>query len=484
MKTIKLPPVHRLALFLFLCVLQAGCGGGGADGLASGGIGGTGITVSSVGTTTGFGSVIVDGLSYDTTAAEVVVENTAMGSGNQALIQNIAVGMVVRVEGRLDAEGNAIADRVFFSNELKGPVDSINELDAVSRQLVILGQTVLMDDRTVYRNTDAASIAVGMVLEVSGFIDEFGSINATYVNKVADSLLPNDSVDVKGLVQNLDPQSKTFQFNSLTVDYSTANINELPGGAPSTGQLLKVRGRPQTASLAVAESLEPAEEFGSGVFDTVDLEGIITQTVSPNEFRIGRYTITVDTETLYENLEPEDLNRGTRVIVRGTLADRSILADEIILSEKIKLESNADTVSLADKSLVLSGLEAVTALTTATTRINGTATSLDQVLPGDHVRMVGRLGPGGELLASSLLVNPSNEAVNITGPVESATSPILVILGVEIDTGSIPADGFFGLDGKRVSPDEFFASVKAGDFVTAAGILQGGLVTWNTVGFK
>jgi hypothetical protein len=481
MKSSFPPPMRWLVLILLLAALQVGCGGGGGDGLASGGIGGTGITVSSVGTTTGFGSVIVDGVTYDTTAAEVFVENTAMGSGDQVLVQKIAVGMVVRVEGRLNAQGNAIADRVFFGNELRGPVDSIKELDAVSKQAVILGQTVLMDDRTVFRNTDAASIAVGMVLEVSGFVDEFGGIDATYVNKIANSLLPNDPVDVIGLVQNLDPQSKTFQFNLLSVDYSTANLSELPGGIPETGQLLKARGKLGATGILVAERLEPEEEFGPGVFDTSDLEGIITQTVSPSEFRIGRYTIAVDQDTLYKNLRPGDLNRGARVIARGTLTNRSILADEISRPEDIRMESNAGSINLAENSLVLSGLEPATALTTATTRIIGTASGLDQIQPGDHVRLLGRRSLSGDILATSLHITPSDETAELAGPVESISEPFIVILGIQVNTASIPFNGFKGANGTLVSQTEFFRTVRPGDVVALEGILQGGNVNWATI---
>jgi len=57
-----------------------GCGGGGAD-VAGGGIGGTGYTTASVGTVDGFGSVIVNEVSYDTGAAEVFIENRFVGSG-------------------------------------------------------------------------------------------------------------------------------------------------------------------------------------------------------------------------------------------------------------------------------------------------------------------------------------------------------------------------------------------------------------------
>jgi hypothetical protein len=481
MKTSIRPPAHWLALFLFLCVLQVGCGGGGGDSLAGGGVGGTGITVSSVGTTTGFGSVIVNGVTYDTIAAEIIVDDASKGIGNQALLQNIALGMVIRVEGTLGAGGNSIAEQVFFSNELRGPVDSIKALDAVSSQALILGQTVLIDDRTFLKNTEASSIAVGMVLEVSGFVDESGSINATYVNKVSDSLLPEGQVEIKGLVQNLDLQSKTFQFNSLTLSYSTANLSELPEGAPETGQMLRARGKLGANGLLVAERLVPEEEFGTGIFNTVDLEGIITQSNPPNEFRIRQHIVTIDSETALKNLKVADLNKGIQVIVRGTLTNRFIHADEIIRPEDIRIESNVSSVDVSENSLVLSGLEAATVHTTPTTRIIGIASALEQIQPSDHVRILGRRMPGGDILASSLQTTPSQEAVEFAGPTESIAEPFIVILGVQVDTATIPLDRFKGLNGAPVSPAEFFRMVKEGDAVAVEGVLQGGSVNWTAI---
>ena len=181
---------------------------GGGGNYAGGGIGGTGIVASSVGTVTAFGSVIVNGVTYETTGAEVFVDNTSIGSGDTALTQNLAVGMVVRVEGRLNADGSSSADRVFYENYLRGPVENITELDSRSKQVVILGQTILMDDRTVFRGTTAASLAVGMFVEVSGYVDESGRIAATYIAKIADSIPADRTVQIKGMVQNLIRQRK------------------------------------------------------------------------------------------------------------------------------------------------------------------------------------------------------------------------------------------------------------------------------------
>jgi hypothetical protein len=460
-----------------------GCGGGG-DNYAGGGIGGTGVTVSSVGTISAIGSVTVNGVAYETTGSEVLVGNTSMGSGDAALLQNLSVGMVVRVEGRLDAGAGAQADRVVYGSQLKGPVESITELDPRSKQLLILGQTVIADDRTVFQSAAAASIAAGMLVEVSGYLDESGRIAATYLAKLADAPAADQTVQVKGMVQALDTAARTFKINSLVVEYAAADLSRLPGGILQDGELVRISGTLQAKDALSAASIEPVEEFGSGAFDSVDLEGIITQVRSPSEFEVGRYTILIDAATDFTNLIPADLNRGTRIAVRGTLSGRSILADEISLPEKIRLESNVSAVNQFDKSLALSGLEDIAVLTTATTRIIGIAASLDQILPGDHIRIIGRRSANGELLAASLLVTPPNEAVKITGPVTSAAVPNLVILGATINTGTIPAPGFFGRDGKPISAEAFFQSVKPEDYVTAEGIQEVGGVVWSTVGFE
>lgn len=482
MKSFRFKIMRVLLLLCSLSAFQIGCSGGAGDSLAGGGIGGTGVTVASVGTTTGFGSVIVNGVAYDTSAADIFIENSLAGTGDSALAQNIALGMVVRVEGRLVPDGGAAADRIFYGSELKGPVESISDTDAVSRQLLILGQTVVMDDRTVLRNTDAASLAKGMVVEVSGLPDESGNIFAAYINKTADALPPAGAAELKGTVQNLG--SQTFLINLLTVDYATADLSALPGGAPQDGQLLKVRGRLQTAGLILAERLEPIEEFGSGAFDIVDFEGFITQILSPDEFRIGRYTVRADAGTLFRNLRPDDLRPGTRVIVAGSLANRSILSDEIRRPGSIRLESDVNSVSLAENSLVLVGLESVAVYTTATTRFIGIAPALDSITPGHHVRILGRPNPGGGILASSILTTPSKDTLELAGPAESVSASVIVILGIAVDTSSVAADRFSDANGAPISRGEFFGIVQRDTAVSVAGTVQGGIPTWEAIALE
>jgi hypothetical protein len=46
-------------------------------------------------------------------------------------------------------------------------------------------------------------------------------------------------------------------------------------------------------------------------------------------------------------------------------------------------------------------------------------------------------------VASTIVVTPSRNDVELAGPVEFVSSPLIVVLGIEIDTSSIPPDGFF-----------------------------------------
>jgi hypothetical protein len=169
------------------------------------------------------------------------------------------------------------------------------------------------------------------------------------------------------------------------------------------------------------------------------------------------------------------------VIVRGALTGKSIIPDEISLPDAVRIESDTETVDAASKRLSLSGIEPITIQATATTRIIGTAASLGVIVPGDHVRMIGRRGSAGEIFASTLLVTPSNPAVELAGPVDSIVPPELVVLGATIDTASIPADRFRGLGGKPISSTEFFQLVRPRDLVSAAGVQQSGAIIWNSI---
>jgi len=471
--------IHGL-LFAVVPFLFFGCGNSG--GTAGGGIGGSGITVSavSVGSVASFGSIIVNDVEFDTTNAEVVVEGEVRGTGDAAVTSLLSRGMVVRVEGRLDGERTGTAARVVFNDNVEGPVESMTALDALVTELVVMGQTVRVDDRTVFQNATLGSIGVGNVLEVSGLVDEAGTIFASYVNKKSDSLTPSAPVELKGIVQNLNTITRRFTINSLTIDYTAATVSGFSGADPLQGKLAEIKGRLIDPDTLVATSVVFENELGRDDIDTAEIEGFVTQFTSISRFAVGTVVIATDGATVFNDVVAEDLGIGTRLKIRGSLNSRIVLADEVALADKVKLESDVG-LDPQGGNLSLVGLSPVVVQTNASTKFTG-VDGLSQIVAGSHVKIFGRATGSSSVIATKVLEKPGGGTVVLKGPVESKDQPRLQVLGVTIDTSkNIPPGSFFGKDGRPVSSDEFFSSLQMGDTVNASGTLDGQDVIWNAI---
>jgi hypothetical protein len=161
-----------------------GGGGGGGDGGVSpppvsppppppptGGITRTGIAVGAI---TGFGSVIVNGVRYETSAAT----SFSRDDDNDSTEAEFEVGEVVVVEAEIDDSGNASATAVTFEDAVEGPVTS-----AAPGQIVVMGQTVNIGTTTSIDDSCPASLddASIVAVEVSGLPDANGVIDATRI---------------------------------------------------------------------------------------------------------------------------------------------------------------------------------------------------------------------------------------------------------------------------------------------------------------
>lgn len=81
--------------------------------LAAGGIGGTGI---SFGPITGFGSIFVNGVEFQTSGATIIIDGSPASEGD------LKKGMVVTVQGTIDGD-TGIATTILAESAVKGPVD-------------------------------------------------------------------------------------------------------------------------------------------------------------------------------------------------------------------------------------------------------------------------------------------------------------------------------------------------------------------------
>ena len=192
--------LERATAILFATAMTvAGCGGGGGGNSTAiqpppepppiGGIEGTGLAV---GVISGFGSVIVNGVRYDTSDATITVDDSP---GSES---DLAVGQVIVLTGSVDDDGTTgTADTIDFDAEVEGPIASIA---ADGHSFVVLGQSVLIDDDTVYDNSLALPLQVEDEIEVSGFRQADGTILATRI----ETQTPGSELEVKGTVVNLD----------------------------------------------------------------------------------------------------------------------------------------------------------------------------------------------------------------------------------------------------------------------------------------
>lgn len=180
--------------------------------IAEGGIGGTGVTMGRV---SGFGSLFVNGVEFDTSSSTFVYEEDRVGDQS-----GIRVGMVVRITGEDDGV-TGLAEIVEYASLFEGTLSTNSIASNETGSLLAMGQNVTVDADTVY-DDGGTGILLSMlppsaIIEVSGFTDGNGNILATRI-EVKQQQYSGETLDVKALVSNLDSANKTFMLGSLNID--------------------------------------------------------------------------------------------------------------------------------------------------------------------------------------------------------------------------------------------------------------------------
>ncbi len=313
--------------------------------MAGGGIGGTGIISS--GTITAFGSVEVNGTKFDTSNAAIIINGVEIGVGDDFVPDNLELGMVVTVEGRMIEDEGLVADRVIYSPNIVGPVESISVIDATTKEIVVLGQTVIVNVITKFEETDFNGIAEDNVVSVSGYLDDNGVIRATFLEQIDDGTL---IFEVTGFVENLDSNLKTFMINDLRIDYDAIS-STLSQGIPAENQLVEVEGELVGGEL-VADTIELADELDGEDGDEVEIMGFVTEVISVNDiikFKIGNQEVHVDSDPEiieYVDGDPSDIKPGQKLEAEGSLENGILIAVEIEFWEpdQIEVEGIVDDV--------------------------------------------------------------------------------------------------------------------------------------------
>jgi len=303
--------------WLAAAVLAIGCGGGGGDSSVATG------SAFTMGTISGFGSIIVDGVRFDDSRAQVVDDDDQPHDRGE-----LKLGMTVEVLSDRVQGANALARHVRFGAEIVGPVEAI---DTTAKQLTVLGQLVEVSDTTVFDDSLAgglAALAVGDIVEVHA---QFNNANGHYLAKRIEKEAQANFLRLRGVVAALDTTAKTFKIGGATISYSQIAAGDLP---PNFGNGLPVRVRLQTTAVA---GVWQAVSIRSGVrkvedHDEARVRGVVTAFTDITSFSVNGLPVTTSASTAFPD-GSAGIVVGTAVEVEGAIRDGVLVASEVELED-------------------------------------------------------------------------------------------------------------------------------------------------------
>jgi hypothetical protein len=312
--------------------LLAGLTACGSDSNSTGSDNGSRYTTGAI---TAFGSVYVNKTRYNTDNATVYIEDDVASESD------LRVGMMVTIK----ESSPGVADTIYHDDDVEGIVLSTNILADGTGTLNVMGQTVTVTSSTIFESyipgvTSAAGIEAGNIVEVTGSSSGNGSIMATRLElnaaALADYLVDHpEGIEVKGIVSSHTDIDNTFDIGSLTVDYTSAVLDDMPAG---NWDGLYVEAKSYEALNAsghmVAYEVE-LENDGSKYhhdYDSdseVEVKGDVTE-VTSDSVTVNGVTYLLNANTRYEHGTADDLIMGALVEVEGYVNSAGdLVADEV-----------------------------------------------------------------------------------------------------------------------------------------------------------
>lgn len=440
-----------------------GCGGGGGGGDGGGGGGAASSGLTTTGIVSGFGSVYVNGVEYETDSSTFSLDDGDDGPENEG---ELGIGMVVTLTGTVNPDGiTGTASHIEYDDELEGIVISENIDDVTGTGTMdVMGQIVTVDEATIFESdvlgvTNMWDITADMVVEVSGYPTGDGTIFATRV-EVERATHAGEEIEVKGIIKNLNLGASTFTIGGLTVDFSAAL---LPDGEPVEDLYFEVK---STEGFNVSDQLiaSMVELEGDGEMDHDGDEGdefedygIVTSVAGmPAAFEInGGLQVLLGEGTSFEHGSIEDIVVDARLEVEGSLdAEGALLASEIEFEEEsnIEMEGTLEAVSGEDSIGTITLFGQVLMVTPDTVRIDEQDEDVDPVqyfnlgnlnAGSDYVEVDAHRDPDGNLIADKIERDDAPDAGDpspdeLEGPVEdNSTAGELTIAGVRVDVSGL-----------------------------------------------
>ncbi len=460
---------HSLIASILLFLLTS-CGGGG-----SGGIGGTGVT--SGGTITGFGSIFVNGVKFDTSSSNINID------GNIGSEADLKLGMFVLVHGTLNADSTTgIANDISTNIELKGPVSGTPDVDLNNNTVTftVFGHTVFASaDSTVFDGSGFAfdSIAENDVLEIYGLIDSNAIINATRI-ELKGPLSTTTDVEVNG---SLGQVQSNMSFELLTGG-STIVINHdgsTDYSSLATGTPLEVKGIYASANEVNADEIKQKSSLFNDTDGDVEIEGIITDYIDDTNFKVNGIQVDASGITIPLNLS---LGFDVKIEVEGTFSNNILIASEIeARSGEIKIQSIVSDISnISNNKISLSygSGESVEVSINNLSKLEDDLFDLEpfsisNIEPNNYLEIKALLDGDGNVIVTDLKRKSPESEASLKGPVDPSgivPTPFqesITILGVSHFANSNTKLEINDVEISNLSPplsrSEFFDMLNEGD---------------------
>ncbi len=455
-----------LSGFIASTLALTGCGGGGdgaSDPVAS---------PTSRGAITGFGSVYIGEVKYETDDSDFDVDDDDTASED-----DLRIGHVCTVYGTINSDGvTGTADKISCDNELQGPISNKTPdgVDPSIGTMEILGTVIEVNADTRFEDgMTFADFADGDCAEVSGFSTDT-VITATHIEEDKDC----SEIEITGEIADLTDTS--FTVRGVTINYN--DLTELEDEVELVnGLYVEVKGDldPADSTAILAVKVEEEEDGKGEDGDDFEIQGIVSGYDDvARTFNLGSITVQINdgteiSESLLAAIRATD--PGPEVEVEGYWDGDILIADEIEQKGK-KIEIQALTSSADETAgtitFTFNDTDVVVRVNHQTEMEDETAAEINPLtladfneLGGDFVELEAYAGGTGDINAVELHRKDDPGETVIEAAVEIATQPNVTILGVEFDLtaalGNLKDDA-----GNTMTDADFFAALVEGVFVT------------------
>lgn len=447
------------SLMLFAC-------SGGTGGTGAGGTGGGTSDVSS-GEVTKLGSVFVNGVEFNTTGAAITRDGATVPEAS-------VLNMEVEVKGDITGS-TGTATSVAASSTLKGVVDSVLN----DTTMTVMGQTVRLADGAVVSTLSNADVLTDLVggnyVEVHGLPKPGGVVVASYVEEIS---LPAE-FKLKGYITGGTITATTFDIGGLTVNFSSADTTDLPGG-PQPDQLVEVKAAGAPVAGVLTATRVEREGLSVTAAPEVEVEGYVKNLSGghPNRvFFINGQEVHTSGTTTFAGITATYLAENVKVEAEGTLSGGILTANKVYLKDSIRMEG--DIVGLSGNSFKLVGMPGINLTVIASTEYDSASSVLTDFSNGTHVRLRGYPDSASSVIVTRLVDRgAADSTVYLRGPVSAVADPNITIMSRVINLTGLSYSNY---DESPIADlATFLSSVQIGIQVKVKGTQAAGVVTWDS----